>query len=340
MPTDLGYTNAYPRAGDVALLCEGDVVGYEVSLLRRWTDQKLKGNPLVDVWPCGTATSIFGTSDAIGRARPIMVIEDRDFRVDAEAATDCASFKDDRERRDVRILAWRSWKRNEIENYLLEFDIVVDAMAEAFDCRSEDVQDGLSQIIPTQSVYQAAQYAFYRVRRLWNRSDPSRVLPSNVRFRPTWDDDAGLPAAASRASIRQSLEVNLARWQSEFSDGSSVPQGRDLLGDFESKCDEWEMVDLASHIWRVDWAGKDILQWLRIWMTSRYGWRDSSSGERVRYTWTGLTRKRLEEQDRPIEAALRPILVRNFLNHLDHLTEGELYREWAEIETALRSRTA
>jgi len=36
--------------------------------------------------PCGTGAAIFGMSDAIGRSRPIAVIEDRDFRPLSKAA--------------------------------------------------------------------------------------------------------------------------------------------------------------------------------------------------------------------------------------------------------------
>ena len=151
------YRDSYPRGGDVALLCEGDLVGYEASILRRWTDQRLRSSPLVDVWPCGTAGSIFGVSDAIGRARPLMVIEDRDFRSETEAVKDCQSGKKDRERRDVRVLGWRAWRRNEIENYLLEPDVVIAVLAEAFGCTRDEVQHGLSLIIKAQSVPQAAQ---------------------------------------------------------------------------------------------------------------------------------------------------------------------------------------
>jgi len=47
------YHSSYPRSGNVVLLCEGDLVGYEVSILRRWLDQHLGTNPLVDLCPAG-----------------------------------------------------------------------------------------------------------------------------------------------------------------------------------------------------------------------------------------------------------------------------------------------
>ncbi len=83
------YHARYTRAGDVAILCEGDVAGYEAAMLSTWTDVSLGRGPLVDVWACGTSSALFGLSDAIGRARPLFVIEDRDYRTPSEAAEDC-----------------------------------------------------------------------------------------------------------------------------------------------------------------------------------------------------------------------------------------------------------
>src|SRR5438105_3793793 len=112
------YPSAYPRPGQVALLCEGDLIGYEATFFQKWTGTELGNEPLVDIWTCGTATSIIGISDAIGRSRPIFVIEDRDFRSVDESLADCAQIRKDREGRDVRVIAWSSWNRSEIENYL------------------------------------------------------------------------------------------------------------------------------------------------------------------------------------------------------------------------------
>src|SRR2546426_8469326 len=133
------YHSSYPRAGDVALLCEGDVIGYEVSILRRWLDEHLGTNPLEDLWPCGTGAAIFGVSDAIGRSRPIAVIEDRDFRTPSEAAEQSTIKKQRRADRGLNIAAWQAWRRNEIENYLLEPEVATPCLAAFFKCTSEEV---------------------------------------------------------------------------------------------------------------------------------------------------------------------------------------------------------
>jgi hypothetical protein len=107
------YLSAYPRPGQVALLCEGDVIGYEATLFQKWTGAELGNDPLVDIWCCGTSSSMFGISDAIGRSRPIFVIEDRDFRTIDEARDDCAQHRKDRESRAVKIISWEQdrWVR-------------------------------------------------------------------------------------------------------------------------------------------------------------------------------------------------------------------------------------
>ena len=99
------YVSAYPRAGQVALLCEGDVIGYEATLFQKWTGTELGNEPLVDIWCCGTSSSIRGMSDAIGRSRPIFAIEDRDFRTIDEARDDCARIRKDREGRAIKVIS-------------------------------------------------------------------------------------------------------------------------------------------------------------------------------------------------------------------------------------------
>src|SRR5947199_269843 len=127
------YQDTYPRAGNIALLCEGDLIGYEASILRKWADLRLGTRPLVDLWPCGTCVALFGVSDAIGRSRPLMVIEDRDYRTTLEASQDCKELKKRRAEREVRVIDWRAWRRNEIENYLIQPEVLFPVMADAFD---------------------------------------------------------------------------------------------------------------------------------------------------------------------------------------------------------------
>jgi hypothetical protein len=268
-----------------------------------------------------------------------MVIEDRDFRTQDEASSDCDNSRKDRERRDVRVLAWRAWRRNEIENYLLEPEVMLPVMVDAFGCTRQDVQNGLSEIIPTLVVYQATQYVLYRTRRSWNKSDPSRILPSNVAYRPTWNDDTCSASAPNRDAVRVSLPVNVEKWRGYFvsqGDSQEVIQGRDLMSDFDAKCQEWQNVNWDDPAWRIDWSGKEILHWLRIWLTAQYGWYNPDSGGRDKLKWGALNRTQREARDREIEAALRPMLVAQFVKHLTELSEGEIYNEWLEIEKTLR----
>ena len=182
------YLSAYPRAGQVALLCEGDLIGYEATLFQKWTGTELGTAPLVDIWPCGTATSIHGVSDAIGRSRPIFVIEDRDFRSADESREDCARNRKDREGRDIQIIGWSTWDRCEIENYLLEPDVLLPVFREAFGCGDEDIINAIDEILPSLALFQASQYAMSRARRLWLSTDPAGALLSGLSLRPQWND--------------------------------------------------------------------------------------------------------------------------------------------------------
>jgi len=325
------YSTAYPRAGDAAILCEGDLVGYEASILQKWADRNLGTDPLVDIWPCGTATSIFGISDAIGRSRPILVVEDRDFRSEIEAKQDCENNKSDRERRDIHIVGWRTWKRNEIENYLLEPEVVLNTMADVFQCQPNDVQAALRGMIETQSVSQAASYALYRIRRSWNKTEPCRRIQST---KMKWNDSDGRPVAPDRDSVREGFRKDLDSWfnsnQKEISDSKE-----NFLREFDQKCDEWNDINFQDRTWLLEWSGKDLFQWLRVWMTAHHGWKSSASNALEKRNWESLKKMEFNAQDREIENILRPFLVDKFLTHLSSLKTGDLFEEWRDIANQL-----
>ncbi|MGA2905360.1 MAG: hypothetical protein ABSD98_16155, partial [Candidatus Korobacteraceae bacterium] len=291
------YISAYPRPGKVALLCEGDVIGYEATLFQKWTGAELGNEPLVDIWPCGTCTSILGISDAIGRSRPIFAIEDRDFRSPDESRQDCEKVRKDRERRGVQILAWCTWNRCEIENYLLEPDVLLPVFRAAFNCSDDDIVRALNEILPALALFQAGQYATARARRTWASTDPGSALLFGIRSRPEWKEN-GI-ASPDYEAFRTGLEKNGRNWIEQVQ-----ATQYDVIGDFDAKFKPWKDCQWSNDFWRNDWAGKEILHWLRIVMTNRFGWPvDGESGNREALNWT-MGRPEREAQDRPIEAAL------------------------------------
>lgn len=322
------YQSAYPRSGHVALLCEGDVVGYEVSILRRWLDKNLGTKPLVDLWPCGTGAAIFGVSDAIGRARPIVVIEDRDYRSIDEARGETATKQQRRAERGLAILKWQTWRRNEIENYLIEPEIVAPCLASAFGCSIDDVRDLLAGLLPSLAVHQAFQRAFYRVRQTWNTSDPAPTLPNSLVLAPVWNDTTLQAVSPSFDAALERFEQNLTTWRSRL----GAPEGANqVLAEIKASYEQWRNPTLADRFWLDDWSGKDVLQWLRISLTAHFGWRDRATGNRIKLSWAGLNRTRRDAQDRPIEAEQKPFLVHAFLDHISALTSGDLHDEWRKI---------
>jgi hypothetical protein len=322
------YQSAYPRFGHVALLCEGDVVGYEVSILRRWLDRNLGTKPLVDLWPCGTGAAIFGVSDAIGRSRPIVVIEDRDYRSIDEARTETATKQARRAERGLRILRWQTWRRNEIENYLVDPEIAAPCLASVFDCPADDVKALLDGLLPALAVHQAFQRGFYRTRQTWSETDPSLALPNNLALSPVWNDSTMQAVSPSFDVAFQRFQKNVSTWRNRLATPSGVGQ---ILAEVRSSYEQWCNPALTDRFWLEDWSGKDVLQWLRITLAARFGWRDRLTGNRTKLVWAKLNRARRDEQDRPIEAELKPFLVRAFLEHLTALKSGELRDEWQAI---------
>ena len=319
------YHSSYPRSGGLALLCEGDLVGYEVSILRRWLDRHLGTDPLVDLWPCGTGAAMFGMSDAIGRSGPIAVIEDRDFRTPSEAAEQTAAKKQRRAERGLNIAAWQAWRRNEIENYLLEPEVAAPCLASIFGCTREEVTQVLEGLLPGLVVHQTFQHAFYHARQIWEAADSAPLLPNGLSLSPVWNDEALHATAPDFDTAFQQFARNLSLWRSRL----GAPAGiESIQAELKSRHLEWEKPSLNNRFWLHDWSGKDILQWLRIALTARFGWRDRNQGATAKIAWAGLNRARRDAQDRPIETELKPFLVHSFLDYLSWLQSGELYDEW------------
>lgn len=325
------YLSAYPRGGQIALLCEGDLIGYEATLFQKWTGAELGTAPLVDIWPCGTKNSIFGISDAIGRGRPIFIIEDRDFRSMDESRDDCERNKNDRERRDIKVIAWCAWIRCEIENYLLEPDVLLPVFREAFRCTDDDIVLAVNEILPSLALYQAAQHVRYRAQRQWLSTDPVGALLSGLRASPTWDDNGHTIVPPDEAAFRTGLDQNSRSWIEQMRAVRS-----DVVQDFDTQLALWRNCQWHDASWRTDWAGKEILHWLRIALTSRFGWpTDGDPDERQPLNWT-LNRTRREAQDRAVESALRPRMIGQFLAQLPSLPK-EIRDEFDEMKGALQS---
>ncbi len=331
--------DSYPRLGNVAILCEGDVAAYEASILRQWADRQFGTHPLVDVWPCGTGESLFGVSDAIGRSRPLVVIEDRDFRCEDNATKYCRGREKDRRKRAVRILQWRCWKRHEIENYFLEKPILIPVMRDWFACTEDQVRDAVGDTLTALTVFQAVDHALYHNRQSWSKSDPTSPLRQELGHRPQWDESSKSLAAPRFEDIRESLARNLQKWREKFSQDSQLREpfsGEACLHDFTDKFSEWSGMAYSDDGWRIDWSGKEVLQGLCRCLSSRHGWPSDGGSNRKQLDWSSLIQlKQAAEMDREIERAMQPDLVKAFLAHLGGLTEGPLFDEWEELKAAV-----
>lgn len=334
----VAQSDLYPRSGNVAVLCEGDIAAYDASILRQWADRQFGTDPLVDVWPCGTGESLFGVSDAIGRTRPLVVIEDRDFRSEEDVTKYCKSKEKDRQKRAVQILQWRCWRRNEIENYLLEEPVLLPVMQNWFQCTEDQVRDAVSETLTSHTVFQAAEYALYHTRRSWSKSDPSGPLRHDLRHRPQWGKSSKSPAAPRFEDVRKSLEDNLEKWREKFSQDSQSREpfsGKACLQDFTDKFNEWSGMAYGDDGWRINWSGKEVLQGLCRRLSARHDWLSDGGSHREHVDWGSLSRSKQGAMDREIEHAMQRDLVNAFLAHIGGLTEGPLFDEWEELKVAV-----
>jgi hypothetical protein len=200
----------------------------------------------------------------------------------------------------------------------------------AFGCSDNDIIQALNEILPALAVFQASQYAIARARRLWQSSSPSDALPG-LSSRPEWKDNAHTITPPDPETFRVGLGKNAEAWLKK-----AQAIKCDIVGDFDDKFKAWKGCQWQDDFWRIDWAGKEILHWLRIAMTNRFGWPiDPESGQREVLNWTMNCEKR-EAQDRPIEAALRPRMIDQFLTALPTLAK-EIRDEFDGIKTAIKS---
>ncbi|MEW6746923.1 MAG: hypothetical protein AB1486_29655 [Planctomycetota bacterium] len=326
---------SYSGSGDIAILCEGDLAGYEASFLKRWSAETLRANPLVDTWPCGTGQALLGFADAVGRSVPVVVIEDRDFRTETEAQEECKERRKDRERRGVTVGGWMSWCRNEIENYLLEPSVLCPAMSNVFGCSEGDVRAVLADAVTAQRTIQAARLVIYRARRTWTHSDPAEALSRDIRLRVQLSDDGRSLVPPDRAAVRSKLERNAADWRSSVGSRCDAAAAS-VLTDFDEKAEEWAGVDTSSKTWLLDWAGKEILQAVRVLLAARFGLPDKATRQRQPWEWP-TKRGEFDRLDRELEhEVLQAPLIDKLLMHVASNPSHEISVEMGGIADVLR----
>ncbi len=355
MPNDPLHKNTgyYRGSAPVALLCEGDVIGYEAQLLGRWYRTQTAGGLRVDVWACGTGHGMRAMADAFGREVKIVGIEDRDFRSDQEAQQDSIDrFTELDQRRGVAVRGWFTWSRNEVENYFLDDDILIPVMKEWFGCKSEDVKSAVELSVKSLAVFQAVQASVYRIRRWWEASDPAAGQTGSpslyVGGRPLWGEN-GLKAVDTK-EVEARLVDAFDQWRARFAaagTSKSPPPGREeLLGIFR----QWSTASPESGNgvanWRTDWAGKEILKIVRQQLAFRFGTQYGGElgsklgkqgikpGDAI--PWHKLQRSDREAIDRELEHEMQPRLVKQLLRFAENNTQAAIRDDLGRIGTALQ----
>jgi hypothetical protein len=107
------------------------------------------------------------------------------------------------------------------------------------------------------------------------------------------------------------------------------------VAEFRAGIVAWSGMSAARPEWRIDWCGKEVLHWLRVTLSARFGLTDSR-GVRTRRAWNGLNRRAWDEQDRGIEKALQPYLVQALVAALQARTaDPEVLAEFDAFAAAL-----
>lgn len=328
----------YPRNGQFAILCEGDLAGYEVDMLESWTAE-FPDLGLVDVWPCGTKTAIYGVSDAIGRSIPLLVIEDRDHRTVERADKDCRGNLKDRTDRGVRMSAWRSWARSEIENYLVEPSVLFPVFSEVFSVSEDQLSTYLQEILRATACDQSLQMALSEARSAFPKGDKDVGGINRVKGRPIWRDAKIVTPDTDtvRSLFSTLLSESVARLAPD-----KLPKVDMFVSSFDTNLAAWTSMEIDDDEWKLNWAGKEVMAWLRKVLTSEIGWPDKSNpGTRQIIDWQSLNSNDAGEWDRKIERALQPRLVDEFLSQLKQRSLPQpVVDEWDSIVADIRVPTS
>lgn len=362
MPVDPKFPARYSQGTSsktVAVLCEGDVGGYEDKILGAWGDKVRPGGMAVDIRPCGTGDGLFAVADAIGRTVRVVVLEDRDFRSVEQAAADCTAKRDERESRGIAMRGWMTWRRNEIENYFLDHEVLSPAMCETFGCKDADVQVALDAakkaVVVFQSVKMAVGHALASSKSIQTGAeDDHKAWAELVTMlkvgggAPKWS--AAGPTPPEAAKVRVDLERKIKGVQKKaFKNGQFQEPllGQSLLSKFDECVKEWINPDVPDAIWKSVWAGKEILKLVRQGLATKFPvhvFVDPSridKGTRllqpVEWHKIGEGKAKdeaLEEQeslDRDIELAAQSTLIKHLWTHLDKVPTADMNADFADL---------
>lgn len=339
------YPQNYSGPGTFAILCEGDLPGYEAAVLGRWLRERTPTTETVDVRPCGTGEALFGMADAIGRSVRVIVIEDRDFRSAERAKAECAAKCAEREERNLAMRGWIAWSRNEIENYFLDDEVLFPAMREAFECNDTDTKTARDEAIKALRVFQVVQAAVSEADTAWGKLEAARRVGGG---RPKWTNTGlDIPLAPS---VRTNLETHVKAWQDKVYKDAAFKEpilGKSLMDAFDARLQQWSVDPLPPGVWKREWAGKEVLKLVRQQLASRFRAPIASKQTRIeKVDWFNVgmdvpeanasKKTKMQEQlrgalDRDIERAIQPVLVRHLWAHLTADATADMNADFAEI---------
>ncbi|NNM88668.1 MAG: hypothetical protein HKL95_09130 [Phycisphaerae bacterium] len=353
MSNDPIYKNSgnYRGSAPIALLCEGDVIGYEAQLLSRWCRSQAGGTLHVDVWACGTGHGMRAIADAYGREVKVVGLEDRDFRDDAQAKEDCIDRFNDLDGRGVAIRGWFAWRRNEVENYFLDDEVLIPVMTGWFDCTEGDVRAATQAALQSLAVFQAVQAIVYAIRRKWNQTDPATAAPGSpslwVGGRPKWTPD-GLSEVDS-SEIRNKLAAAHSSWLQRFAGGGKITLAKsdEVLTRFDEQLQKWSGLQNQDVEWRKNWAGKEVLKLVRQHLAAHFG---TNYGGRLlgiiqrqglkpgdSIPWHALKNRAAQDEiDRELEHEIQPHLVRKLLDVAQAKPQCPIRTDLDEIIQAMK----
>jgi hypothetical protein len=337
------FPDKYPRGtstGTVAVLCEGDVNSYEADFLEKWAALTLPNGPDVHVWPCGTGSAVRGMADSIGRTVRIVAMLDRDFHDLSSASEIEKKWKTDADKLGWSFLGLRMWRRNEIENYFLDDDVVLPVMTEAFSCANTDVTQAMDEAVKLLVPFQALQAAFHKTRSAWEDSDPQtklfqavdKTLPSH---KPTWGAN-GLQGITA-AQLGQDLPARIVKWRNHY--GFREPwKGDAFVSLFGELTQRWNEYTSSSPEWREVWAGKEVLKLVRQQLASKKaGWWSTDVPKAQPVVWHAMKNNRERDAlDREIEKELRPKLVNRLVTVITSNAADPRRTEFDELATILK----
>ena len=216
--------------------------------------------------------------------------------------------------------------------------IVLPVFAEVFSTTEDVVIQHIEELLSKTACDQSLQITLAEFRAEFPNGEKEVGGVSRAKGRPKWT--AGGLVVPEPKTVEQLLVEVLVDSNKKLNP-ERHPKIEPFIDRFIQRQVQWGAMKFEDDEWRINWAGKELLMWLRKKMSAHFGWPSKEDKSvRVPVNWELLNVDQSGEWDRLIEHAMQKRLVMRFLNLLRTGANlpSMVIEEWHSIISDLRNR--